>query len=349
MFGDDLELARSWIRPQLKGLVSTRTGHMAISVGLGSALLNSVKEGTVQANINSLRQWNFRTARLHGEINPYRHLLPEGMLENTLAAVADKRDKKLPLDVQLNGGIGDHLEALSLLLPWARAQNQCLNIEMSAERKHQIEPLLHEWVQVKCKRISEQGTSSLPAMALRAAICGNTQTRTKYCPWLREKVTSQSENYNLLCCWRAEGAGDKLSAHSRSVQWSLVQEFYKQVKSVNPQISIIDITKWNCWEARRMRSLGVETLDPRLGSLQSLKKLCMVNRVITIDTALVHLCAAAGTSADLLLSAFPDERWNELHRPEHSYGKFIKMWRSTQFGSWSTILASVTERLIAEV
>ena len=28
----------------------------------------------------------------------------------------------LPIGVQLNGGIGDHLEALSLLLPWAQAR-----------------------------------------------------------------------------------------------------------------------------------------------------------------------------------------------------------------------------------
>ena len=35
----------------------------------------------------------------------------------------------------MNGGLGDHIEALSLLLPWAKAQNCCLNLEMDAAAK----------------------------------------------------------------------------------------------------------------------------------------------------------------------------------------------------------------------
>ena len=35
LFGDDLELARAWLRPQLRGVVSLRTGHLAINLGMG--------------------------------------------------------------------------------------------------------------------------------------------------------------------------------------------------------------------------------------------------------------------------------------------------------------------------
>ena len=55
--------------------------------------------------------------------------------------------------------------------------------------------------------------------------------------------------------------------------------------------------------------MGVKVLDPRNGTLLELVQLCRVSRVVTIDTALVHLCAAAGQRADLLLNAFPDEHW----------------------------------------
>ena len=51
--------------------------------------------------------------------------------------------------------------------------------------------------------------------------------------------------------------------------------------------------------------MGVKVLDPRQGTLLDLAQHCRVSRVVTIDTALVHLCAAAGQRADLLLSAFP--------------------------------------------
>ena len=94
--------------------------------------------------------------------------------------------------------------------------------------------------------------------------------------------------------------------------------------------------------------MGVKIVDPRQETLIDLAQRCRASRVITIDTALVHLCAAAGQRADLLLNAFPDERWQELHRPEHHYGQLVKLWRSSQFGSWSAVLASLATSLTAE-
>ena len=72
--------------------------------------------------------------------------------------------------------------------------------------------------------------------------------------------------------------------------------------------------------------MGVKVLDPRQETLLELSQRCLASRVVTIDTALVHLSAAVGKPTDLLLSAFPDERWQELHRPEHHYGQSIKLW-----------------------
>ena len=94
--------------------------------------------------------------------------------------------------------------------------------------------------------------------------------------------------------------------------------------------------------------MGVEILDPRRGTLLELAQRCRISRVLTIDTALVHLCAAAGQQADLMLSAFPDERWRELHRPQHHYGQLIKIWQSSQFGCWSDVLTSIISRLAKE-
>ena len=84
LFGDDLELARSWLRPQLQGVISLRTGHQAISLGMGDALLDGFRAGESRAEAKALRRWHFRIARLHGEANPYRHLLPEGLHERIL-------------------------------------------------------------------------------------------------------------------------------------------------------------------------------------------------------------------------------------------------------------------------
>ena len=348
LFGDDLDLARSWLRPQLQGLVSLRTGHLAISLGLGDALLDRVREGGLQADANALRQWRFRVARLHGETNPYRHLLPEGLLEHTLEAIAQSKSKGRPLCVELNGGIGDHLEALSLLVPWAKAQSCCLNLKMGTERKQQIEPLLPRENSISCHQTQDQGTSPIPAMAFRGAVMSNIEP-THYSSWLKqENDDSQAIGLKWLFCWRAEGAGDRLSSHSRSVPWALVREFYGHLQSLYPQSFMTDITKWQDWEARQLRDIGVKVLNPRQGTLHDLTQHCRLSRVVTIDTALVHLCAAAGQRADLLLSAFPDERWQELHRPNHHYGQLIKPWRSHHFGSWSAVLSSLLTSLTGE-
>lgn len=348
LFGDDLELARSCLRPQLQGVVSERTGHLAISLGMDAELLDGVRRGSMQADEISLRQWNFRVARLHGETNPYLHLLPEGLLNQTLATVARCKTTGDPLSVQLNAGIGDHLESLSLLLPWAETKNLRLNLEMNATRQQQIEPLLPERNQVQCNMTPEGGAASIPVMALRAAVLCESQPVAQYGQWLSLEKISQPSAKHWLCCWRAEGTGDKLSAHSRSVSWMLVREFYRVLRRLHPQNCIVDITNWTPWEASQLRGMGVEVLDPRRGGLVWLAKLCRVSHVVTIDTALVHLCAAAGQRANLLLSAFPDERWQELHRPEHHYGQLIQIRRSSQFGSWSAVLASLTASLAEE-
>ena len=175
----------------------------------------------------------------------------------------------------------------------------------------------------------------IPVMALRAAIADNSQ-QLRYSPWLLDEKVSQSLDHLWLFCWRAEGAGDRLSAHSRSVPWALVRNFYSQLQLIQPHSCLVYITNWKDWEARNLRGMGVEILDPRRGTLLELAQRCRISRVLTIDTALVHLCAAAGQQADLMLSAFPDSA-GENYRPQHHYKPIIKIWQSSQFGCWLTI------------
>ena len=136
----------------------------------------------------------------------------------------------------------------------------------------------------------------IPIMALRAVVVGNPEP-THYCPWLPQKQNHKLSGHHWLCCWRAEGAGDKMSAHSRSVPWPQVQEFYRRLQLLQPQSSIVDITNWKDWEASGLKAMGVNVLDPTQGTLMDLAQRCRDGRVVTIDTALVHLCAAAGQPA----------------------------------------------------
>ena len=107
---------------------------------MGDALVEGLQSGAMQTNAGALRQWRFRIARLHGESNPYRHLLQDGLFEHAQAAISHSQCTGIPLGVQLNGGIGDHLEAQACFL--GRAQQCCLDLMMGEERQQLIEPLL---------------------------------------------------------------------------------------------------------------------------------------------------------------------------------------------------------------
>ena len=324
-----------------------RIGHQAISLGLGDVLLEGVKTDAIRAEKNAIRQWKFRVARLNGEPNAYLQLLPEGIYEQTINTIAKNINTGDPISVSMNGGIGDHLEALSMLLPWSRNQGCHLSLQMNTVRKQQIKPLLKHRDEINWDEGNNNVKRSISVMVLRAAAIGYGQS-SRYQSWIPQEETKQQNELNWLCCWRAEGVGDKLSAHSRSVPWTLVHRFYTQLLKDNPKRRIVDITKWKEWESIRLKEMGVKVVKPQEESLLGLVKRTRMSRVVTIDTALVHLCAAAGQRADLLLSYFPDERWHELNKSIHSYGQLIKIWRSAQFGSWSGVLESLRSSLVEE-
>ena len=347
LFCNDLNQARSWVKPQLQGAVSDRTGHLAISLGLGVELLDGVRSGALHADPMSIGQWRFRLARLRRDANPYQQLLPEGLFDQILIALANAKSGKETLEVELNGGIGDHLEALSLILPWAKTFNVNLKLVMSKERQQQIEPLIPNYEKISCITRNKCKSNPIPVMALRAGLVEE-NLPANYGAWAPKLPDKRRDRNHYLCCWRAEGVGDKFSAHSRSIPWKMAYNFYQNLIINQSRNHILDITYWAKWERKQFEKMGVTIVDPRKVSLIGLIKQCQISRVITIDTALAHLCAASGIEADLLLCLFPDERWQELHKPENNYGQFLKLRRSSHFGDWSDVLSSLIASLTSE-
>ena len=339
-----MDQARIWLKPQLQGVVPLRTGHLAISLGLGAELIEGVRSDRLLADENSLRQWKFRLARLHRDANPYRHLLADELLENVLTEIENCKSRKISLGVELNGGIGDHLEALSLIIPWAQMHDINLNLVMSKKRQAQIGLLIPQSKKILCVSKEKTKIRSIPSLAIRAALMEETNP-SHYSAWIPSSKANQRDEHRYLCCWRAEGFGDKFSAHSRSVPWNIVQNFYHSLMHKDRKTCITDITDWKAWERERLKYMGINMINPRHKSILELIKQCRISHVVTIDTALAHLCAASGVQANILLSLFADERWEELYRPENNYGQLLKLWRSTQFGSWSTVLSSLSTSL----
>lgn len=142
LFTADLELARAWLQPQLEGpSPDLRCGHTALSLGMVDAVQALLAQPS-RLPPAAAAQWGFRLARLEGQRNPYATLVPRELQQAAGHAVRASQTSGQPLAVSLNGGIGDHLEALSLLLPWARQHGIALELHTSGERQQQLTPLL---------------------------------------------------------------------------------------------------------------------------------------------------------------------------------------------------------------
>ena len=176
-------------------------------------------------------------------------------------------------------------------------------------------------------------------MAIRFGVLEH-DPMSRFTAWIPDGTTNV-DPHRMVCCWRAKGEASSLSAHSRSVPFPLVLNFYQRLLEKEPQTIIVDITAWQPWEMQSFQQLGVRTKDPVALGLTGLVTLCKGCRILSIDTALTHLCAAMGHAVDLLLPLFPDERWVELTHPQHSYGQLLRVHRSTQFGSWASVMASL--------
>ena len=142
-----------------------RTGHLAISIGLGAELMEAIQTGLLVAQTDAINQWRFRLARLYRERNPYVHLFSNKLHEQSLKILNKIKRSKGSLGVELNGGIGDHLEALSLIIPWTKSLDIQLDVVMDKKRQNQIGPLLTGCKEIRLAGKHEIKMTPIPIIA----------------------------------------------------------------------------------------------------------------------------------------------------------------------------------------
>ena len=339
LFCNDLVQARQWVSKQLaRTPADQKLGHQALSLGLIETVYQLLNQGNMNLEDATQRQWKFRLARLNGASNPYAELIPPDMQTFTDLQMDHARRMGVPAVVSLLGGIGDHLEVISMLLEWSRMEAHPLILQVSHQRQQALAPLIESIPQLALQ--SSVHPRAVPGMAMRDWICRHYGS-IRYRTWIKNKVSNQDATDGTLCCWKAKGEGDPLSAYMRSVPFPLVLNYYKTMQQLNPGSALIDISDWKSDEIRIFRKLGVNCLNPREIGLQGLIRNCRNKRIITIDTALAHLCAVMGASATLLLNHFPDERWRELDQPNHCYGQYLTILKQTQFCNWEDTFSSL--------
>lgn len=89
-----------------------------------------------------------------------------------------------------------------------------------------------------------------------------------------------------------------------------------------------------------MHCHGEAILDFRdMAALMSL-----LDHVVTVDTAVVHLAGALGVSTSLLLAYTPDWRWG-TEAPQSSWYQSVRLFRQEIRGDWTAPLAELTLKL----
>jgi len=346
LFCCDLEQARGWVLQRIQSPERNdgQTAHWALSLGMHATVQKWLDAGIAPLSAAEQRGLEFRLARNQRQAQPHRLLFTTDAWAELTQRWAALLQGGKPVRIALQGGVGDHLQDLSALLPCIRALGKPMVFHLHPSRADPFQRLLSRDAPDVPSSIQsfarEEGVHVLELMALLGETTLQPQT------WIHSLGPSSNQQ-RLLCCWTALGYNDHFSAWSRSVPFPAVLALYQQLIAQGwPPKMIMDISRWRDQEATQLSRLGLERRDPAAGDLLDIADLTEASTaVVSIDTALIHLCAAMGRSATLLLPHFADERWLELLQPGSSYSKHCHVIRQRYFGSWQAEITRLGHQL----
>ena len=336
LFCDDLDQAQRWISDKLRQTpYDTKLCHRALSLGLWSEVDELLNKENFNLKDATRRQLRFRIARLRGADNPYAELVPPHVQRFTDLQVDHARRMGEPAVVNVRGGIGDHLEVMSVLMDWNRKIAHPIVLQVSPQHEKALAPLIKSIPQLEMEISLE--LRGIQSMAIREWLCRHYGS-IRYSTWSTNSCNEQEETKGTMYCWKAKGTDDPFSAYTRSVPFQLVLRYYKDIQENLEAKNLIDISDWNSYETAILQKHGIECLNPRKIGILGLIKKCSGRKVVTIDTALAHLCAGIGKKTTLLLNFMPDERWVELIQDGNCYSQHLTITRQSHFCDWKETL-----------
>lgn len=345
LYCSDLEFSQQWLRDRLRHLESpSRDLHDALSLGLISEVQEIIHQSGQVLDPQLTRQILFRLALILGsEKNPYHILLGrEGVLNAYLKWNQSIKDGVI--SICLNGGIGDHIQQLQTLRDLL-GHIENVNIYLSKNRFKQLESILPR--DFNCFE-SKSNVELMHPFQVYAA----TTEQVGYRSFLGCDLQNGSYGViEFLCCWQAQGDGDPYSAFNRSVGFGHVFKFYSHLIHLGIQPDrILDITNWKQTECQSLDVIGVSRFNPASQTVGYLVDLALSSkRVISIDTALAHLCAATNRSCVVLLPFFSDERWTQLVGNASivsSYSDNCRIIQQSAYGDWTETMKRLTQDLL---
>lgn len=98
-------------------------------------------------------------------------------------------------------------------------------------------------------------------------------------------------------------------------------------------------------EAHALGAAGAIDLNDRLGDLaDTARAIAQLDLVVTVDTAVAHLCGALGKPVWILLPHVPDWRWL-LGRDRTAWYPSARLWRQPHLGDWNRVITQIVDSL----
>jgi hypothetical protein len=161
--------------------------------------------------------------------------------------------------------------------------------------------------------------------------------------WLWRELIPQRQRPRIGVVW----AGDP--AHDNDVNRSM------ELKALAPVFDVPDVDFVSLQYKMRDEDAGVLRDFPNLFRLErsfrdfadTAAVVASLDAVISVDSAVAHLAGAMGKELFVLLPLGADFRWLR-ERTDSPWYPTAHLFRQTQFGDWSGVIASVAQELRAQ-
>lgn len=360
LYCNDLNLAISyqWKAAKAAKQGEERAKQISMLTYLGEHI--DCEAEIIKQKIDSLtigKQALCRARRGQQKSNTWASLSSHG----NLAAAVDRVEEAIrcghAVCILLVGGIGDQLEAASLVMAHQRQRRIGRDPDLKIRAEGQNNKVVTEYLEnSKCRDLLA-GSADKFAVELSTPMYRYWVERTKYLPLMFESILEinkeikEEKTLNILVCWRCKkDPQNQFSSFSRSVPFADIIEWLNEWSGEIEEkaITINDISEYSDQECTILRKLfpKVNLMRKEIKNLRDTVQIIeRSHEIITVDTSLGHLAATSEVKTNLLLPLYHDERWLELLRSEGVYMNNIKKHQQNIFNSWKEPLGHISQYL----
>lgn len=300
------------------------------------------------------RQSTYRIRRYRREPNPWSALLADEREDQLFHTINYRLANKLPVVVDLVGGIGDQLENAALLLAVQSQLPQAPSLAVRTKGEHAkiVEDLLRQCDSLRLHQQRPGDTEhpwSVTAPWFRYWLGRISVPETITKPLLHDTL-EQVGPRSILVCWRTKPDRlNPLSSFSRSLPFHQVQALLERWRpqAQKQGLRLIDISDYSAEEAAQLEhhASWVELAREQIRNLDDTRRLMRrAEHIATVDTSLGHLAVLCGRRVQLLLPQWPDERWYDL-LGQGVYHQGVQAHRQRYFHRWNEPLESLSRSL----